>query len=159
MYALENKILNSTPDTAWYNFGFWHNATHTYEQACENLADKLAEAVQMQTARSVFDIGAGCGDQQLLWQRKYKLHHIHAINTSTAQNDFAQTRIAAAGLSDTITFELASLDSHNARETFDCVVSLDAAYHIPKPLLYTASARLTDANGRLAFTDLALDVG
>lgn len=159
MYGLENKILNESSNAAWYNFGYWTTGDEYYEQACENLATKLAEAARLSETECIFDIGGGCGDQQLLWLRKYNLKHIYAINISSVQVNFARERIQRAGLDESITVERAGLASHSSQKPFDCVVSLDAAYHIDKTLLFSECARLTDRGARLALTDLTLDSG
>ena len=116
MYGLENKILNESSNAAWYNFGYWTTGDEYYEQACENLATKLAEAARLSETECIFDIGGGCGDQQLLWLRKYNLKHIYAINISSVQVNFARERIQRAGLDESITVERAGLASHSSQK-------------------------------------------
>jgi cyclopropane fatty-acyl-phospholipid synthase-like methyltransferase len=159
MYGLENLLLNQSGDSSWYNFGYWTEADISYETACRNLALLLSEAAALSEARTVFDIGGGCGDQQILWLPTHELEYIHAINTSALQVAFAREKIRRAGLDDAILFELADLEFTQSNLTYDCVVSLDAAYHIRKSLLFQASRRLTKDDGRLAFTDFVLDSG
>lgn len=158
MYGLENLILNESGHSAWYNFGYWTADEDRYEAACQRLALELSHAARLRAGQSVFDIGGGCGDQQRLWLSKHRLRRIHAINPSVAQVDFARDSFRRAGVQDAITIEVAELSpvSPSAVSTeYDCVLSLDAAYHIEKALLFRESARRTGDQGRLAFTDLA----
>lgn len=159
MYGLENLLLNQSENSSWYNFGYWPHKEITYEEACRNLALVLSEAAELSEVKTVFDIGGGCGDQQILWRRKYQLQRIHAINTSAPQVDFARTKISRAGLSQVISIELSDLQHAETHESYDCVISLDAAYHIDKSLLFARSSELTNNQGRLAFTDLVLEPG
>lgn len=46
-YAIDAKMLGDNAECAWTNLGYWDETTSSYPQACQQLAERLAQAVQL----------------------------------------------------------------------------------------------------------------
>ncbi|MFW1931658.1 SAM-dependent methyltransferase, partial [Acinetobacter baumannii] len=66
-YAIDAKMLGDNAECAWSNLGYWDEATSSYPQACQQLAERLAQAVQLNQHDRVLDLGCGQGASLKYW--------------------------------------------------------------------------------------------
>lgn len=70
-YAIDASSLGDSEELAWTNLGFWKN-TQTYREACRQLADHLAQAVNLNSKDHLLDLGCGQGASLLHWLQHYQ---------------------------------------------------------------------------------------
>ena len=154
---IDRKLLNhGFPDSTWGNLGLWTQATN-YPEACEALALRLADRVQLQPGHSVLDIGFGYGDQLLLWKQRYAVGRITGIETDAA--GIAQARRKLAAFTD-VTLRLGDDQAWPAPKAVDRVLALDCAYHFaPRSRFFSRAYLALQGGGRLGLTDIVLADG
>jgi len=78
-YAINAKQLGDNAELAWSNLGYWDDAMSSYPDACRQLADRLAQAVHLNSNDSLLDLGCGQGASLVHWQQHYHVQHIEAV--------------------------------------------------------------------------------
>ncbi|OYT92349.1 MAG: hypothetical protein CFE43_08780 [Burkholderiales bacterium PBB3] len=140
-------------DSTWGNLGLWTQA-QDYPAACEALAVRLADQVQLQPGHSVLDVGFGYGDQLLVWKKSYGVGRITGIETDAA--GIAQARHKLAAFAD-VTLSLGDGRTRPAKERYDRVLALDCAYHFaPRSAFFAQAYRALLPGGMLGLTDIVL---
>jgi ubiquinone/menaquinone biosynthesis C-methylase UbiE len=169
-YDLSERILNSG-DHYWGNLGYWQQGCD-YSTACEQLARRLACAVELNSECRVLDVGFGCGDQLLLWLKDYHIEFLCGINYSVSQTELALQRLQLKGYHDITNnihqadiAELANFPKINS-ENINRVLALDCAYHFPsREIFIEDSYRILTAskndrtNQKIGLTDIVLAEG
>ena len=149
--------------TSWGNLGFWDGA-RTYPQACQALADQLAQGLRLGAQDHLLDVGFGCGDQILHWRRAYGVREIDGLNLSASQTALARQRLLEASetcIADRLhQGSVAHLLPWAQRVSFgrpDVILALDCAYHFASRRQFLSdAAALLGPDGRLGVTDLIL---
>lgn len=115
--------------TRYTNIGYWSSAETTVDEAGEAAAVLLADTARLGPGQDVLDVGCGYGDQDFLWLREWRPRTIHAIDVAPRGIERARRR-AAAEDTDRLDFRVGSAtDLPYPDESFDRVVTLDAAMH------------------------------
>ena len=172
-YNLAEQRLNP-PESSWGNLGFWRQqqalqgSPHEYAAACQQLAERLAEAAQLNSASVVLDAGFGCGDQLLLWHQQFQIRNLYGINRSYSQTWLAQQRLQQQGRP-TSASQCVAGDVHDLAHWrglrglgINRVLALDCIYHFPDKAGFLQQAVTllrqpgTDVDAQLAYTDLVL---
>lgn len=159
----EAKDGNGAPMSAWGNLGYWDGA-RSYPQACQALADQLAQGLRLSHQDRVLDVGFGCGDQILHWRRAYGVQDIDGLNLSASQTALARQRLAqgaeaplAARLRQGSVAQLLPWARRTGLSRPDVILALDCAYHFPSRRQFLAdAAALMGPGGRLGVSDLVL---
>lgn len=156
------------PASHWGSLGLWPAgaaaAGMPYPSACEALARRVGEAAALRAGHAVLSVGCGCGEELRMWLQAYGAATAVGIDADPAAIDAARRALAASPPPGTA--ELADASPHALERAaatwpgrFDAVVCVDAAYHLaPRERLWQAAAALLRPGGRLAFTDLVVDV-
>ena len=105
-----------------YSCGWFEAEDTGLEEAQEAKFERIADKLDLSTARHVLEIGTGWGGFAVWAARRYGCR-ITTTTISRAQHDEARDRIAAAGLSDRIT--LLYEDYRRLSGTFDRIVSIE----------------------------------
>lgn len=161
-HDLAEKLLNSDSNY-WGNLGYWQHS-HEYSAACSALADELALAVQLNQASHIFDAGFGCGDQLLLWLKKYQVASIQGLNYSQSQTELAKKRLKEQGFQQAakqIQFasvsDMTELTLSQSEDEINTVLALDCAYHFPsRSDFLTKSFKILGPQGKIGLSDLVL---
>lgn len=169
-YDLSERLLNSG-DAYWGNLGFWECA-NDYSEACEALAHQLALKVNLTEESRILDAGFGCGDQLLLWLKKYRVEFLCGVNYSVSQTQLAKQRLVdsentSANPEFLIQGDVTDLLSPPSwgcsplsHENINTVLALDCAYHFPsRKLFFTDSFNVlskSEGRGRIGLTDIVL---
>lgn len=141
--------------TVWSNFGFWRDA-HSYPEAAEALARRLADAMHLGPSDRVLDLGFGMGEQLRLWHAAYGVRMLTGVNPSPSQNAVAQQQPCMADFRLIEGWAEAVLPLPGAG-AFDKVLALDCAYHFaPRAGVFRAVAQSLARGGCLGLTDLYL---
>ncbi len=126
-YAIDAAQLGDSAELAWTNLGYWQ-AEENYPQACQQLADRLAQAVQLKAQDAVLDLGCGQGASLLHWQNQYQVQYIEAVELQqNCVKKIGQYHLPA--LKAIYNQSLLALKPLQFTQQFDVVLCIDAAYH------------------------------
>lgn len=120
-------MLGDSAVLAWTNLGLWY-PNFSYVQACEHLADHLAQTLNLTSDDIVLDLGCGQGASLVFWQNHYQIKHIEAVELQheCVQKIKTQSLHALKALYCASFLNLTSLPLH---KKFTAVVCIDALYH------------------------------
>ncbi|EQA45988.1 methyltransferase domain protein [Leptospira broomii serovar Hurstbridge str. 5399] len=157
--TLTHLYLNGLGGTSWANLGYWKDTTD-YPTACLDLALLIGEKAKLSSSDLLLDLGFGCGDQLLVWNRKFCVlpERITAINSSTEQFQFAQRMLESRNL--TVDLRLESIEFLNRipAASYDKIVCLDSAYFFPNRKRFMEEAfRILRSNGIFASAEIILN--
>lgn len=161
----QDRLLHrgAAPGT-WANLGCW-TASQTYPEACEALADRVAEAAGLQPGAHVLGLACGAGDELLRWIRRFGVAAVTGVELDAARLSRAVAllgREAEATPARLLAGDAGRLLARRARGLagpFDAVTCVDAIYHLPSRTRLAAQVlALLRPGGRFAFTDLVLPV-
>ncbi|WP_151979915.1 SAM-dependent methyltransferase [Acinetobacter guerrae] len=152
-YAINAARLGDTRSLAWSNLGYWENTTD-YKTACCQLADQLANAVQLTAKDQLIDVGCGQGASLQHWIENYHVQHISAIDIQA--NHIQQIRQQLPQLDHIQQGSFLDLNQLYLPEAFDVILCIDAAYHSDLNSFLNAVEPVLHAQGRLGFHYLVL---
>lgn len=153
-YAINANLLGDEAELAWSNLGFWQADTQSYPQACQALADHLAQAIQLKSEDTVLDLGCGHGASLQHWQQHYQIQQLSAVELQPACVAQIQKNLNSK-------FEIHCSSFLNLKQifpqkTFDAVLCIDAAYHSTLNSFLLSTASVLNSNGYLGFHTLML---
>jgi cyclopropane-fatty-acyl-phospholipid synthase len=105
-----------------YSAALFDGTQQDLEAAQHAKYHRLAQDLALKPGDRVLEIGCGWGGFAEVAARDYGAH-VHGITLSTEQLAYARERVAAAGLSEQVTFELC--DYRDVRGTYDAVASIE----------------------------------
>ena len=153
-YAINAKQLGDDAPLAWSNLGYWEDATSSYPEACAQLADQLAQAIDLKSTDRLLDLGCGQGASLLHWQQHYQVQHIGAVELqSSCVRQIQQHLPQLAAI-----YQQSFLNLHQLpfRQHFDVVLCIDAAYHCNLNSFLHAVSPVLNKKGRLGMHYLIL---
>ncbi|PKF36847.1 SAM-dependent methyltransferase [Acinetobacter proteolyticus] len=150
-YAIDAKRLGDDAWLAWSNLGFWHGQHHCYPQACQSLADQIAQSIQLKSTDHVLDLGCGQGASLLHWTQHYQIQQLSAVElqpncVKRIQKQLPQIQIHCGSF-----LNLKALQLLNS---FDVVLCIDAAYHSDLNSFLNSASSVLNSKGRIAFHTL-----
>jgi cyclopropane fatty-acyl-phospholipid synthase-like methyltransferase len=133
----------------FFNVGYWLPDTSSQLEACENLVERLLKTVPLESAR-VLDVGCGYGATTRSVKRFLPQASVTGINISEKQ--LQRCKIAA------LDCEFALMDAANLsfrHHSFDCVISIEAAFHFHTRERFLKEAfRVLQNGGYLVLSDI-----
>lgn len=153
-YAINSKLLGDSSKFAWSNLGYWDTATVSYPQACSQLAQRLADAVHLNSNDILLDLGCGQGASLELWKTIFHVKHIEAVELQPLCVSHIQNNINFIHKIHCESF--LNLKAENFEFKFDVALCVDAAYHSDLNLFISAVSLILNSKGRVAFHYLAL---
>ncbi|NGO72789.1 SAM-dependent methyltransferase, partial [Streptomyces boncukensis] len=141
--------------TRYVNYGYWAPDCADHDEACEALADELAETAGITAGDHVLDVGFGYAEQDFHWMRTRKPERIVGINVTPAQVRVAQQRARELDLGERLDLREGSATSLPFESaSFDRVVALESSVHFDTRQTFLAEAfRVLRPGGVLATTD------
>lgn len=153
-YAINSQYLGDDRILAWSNLGYWDAHCTDYVQACRQLADQLAMAIDLKAQDALLDLGCGQGASLLHWQQVYGVTDLTAVELQASCVAQIQQHIAVLPTLYRASFlQLAEL---NIQKRFDAILCIDAAYHCALAPFLAAVCSVLAPQGRLGFHYLAL---
>lgn len=152
-YAINAKLLGDDRECAWTNLGYWDDATSSYPIACQQLAEHLAQAVQLQPQDRVLDLGCGQGASLKYWLEHYQIQNLEAVELQQRCVNKIQKNIQLDAIHCQSFLNLKQISFENQ---FDVVMCIDAAYHSDLDVFLNTTHSVLKSNGRLGFHYLML---
>lgn len=147
-YDLSNDLYRRFLDADMqYSCAYFSRPDMTLEEAQAAKKAHIADKLRIEPGQSVLDIGSGWGGMSMTLARDYGAK-VTGVTLSTEQLSLARERVAAAGLSERITFELR--DYRDLAGPFDRIVSVGMLEHVGAPNLrvyFETVRRLLDTDG------------
>jgi MPBQ/MSBQ methyltransferase len=129
------------------NHGYWFMKTASFQEASENLLDKLT--ADLPSTGTILDVACGYGATTQYLCRRWNPKNVHAINMTQVQIDFCKRLLPDCS------FRL--MDAANmqfAPETFDSILCVEAAFHFnTRRDFFSGAYRSLKPGGMLALSD------
>ena len=152
-YAINAKLLGDAAECAWTNLGYWDDTTSSYPMACQQLAEHLAQAVQLSSQDRVLDLGCGQGASLKYWLEHYQIQNLEAVELQQSCVNKIQKHIQLKAIH---CQSFLNLKQISFQYPFDVVMCIDAAYHSDLDVFLNATHSVLKSNGRLGFHYLML---
>lgn len=119
-----------TDNTTYVNLGYWTAECNSMDDACQAMADLLAQKAGFQPGDHILDVGFGFGDQDFYWLDRYKPNKITGINITPYHVEIARRRVRDRHLEGKLDLTLGSAtDMTFEPQSFDKVVALESAFN------------------------------
>jgi cyclopropane fatty-acyl-phospholipid synthase-like methyltransferase len=147
-YAIDASNLGDDGELAWTNLGFWKN-TQNYREACCQLADHLAQAVNLNSKDHLLDLGCGQGASLLHWLKYYQPKSVSAVDLQAECVNKIQRLIPE--INQIYSGSFLNLKQFEFKQFFDVVLCIDAAYHSHLNSFLDSVVPVLNSKGRLGF--------
>ncbi|UGQ30085.1 SAM-dependent methyltransferase [Acinetobacter calcoaceticus] len=147
-YAIDASSLGDDGEFAWTNLGFWKN-TQNYREACCQLADHLAQAVNLNSKDHLLDLGCGQGASLLHWLQHYQPKSLSAVDLQAQCVNKIQKIIPE--INQIFCGSFLNLKQFEFKQSFDVVLCIDAAYHSNLNSFLDSVTPVLNSKGRLGF--------
>jgi|GEM_PF-682887 len=165
---LMNIMYSDSPEKTrrrWLNYGMWYEDTKTYEEACDNLALKMAVEGEFSSSDRILDVGCGMGTSTRFWmdhvyKKENAFPEITGLNITPGHIAIARRDAEADGrYGDRIRFELGDatrLEGYKEK-SFSKVAALECAFHFDTREDFIHEAfRVLEPGGVLVCADIIL---
>ncbi|MCU4424852.1 SAM-dependent methyltransferase [Acinetobacter sp. WU_MDCI_Abxb74] len=147
-YAIDASNLGDDGELAWTNLGLWKN-TQNYHEACCQLADHLAQAVNLNSKDHLLDLGCGQGASLLHWLKYYQPKSVSAVDLQAECVNKIQKLIPE--INQIYSGSFLNLKQFEFKQFFDVMLCLDAAYHSHLNSFLDSVVPVLNSKGRLGF--------
>lgn len=147
-YAIDASSLGDDGELAWTNLGFWKN-TQNYREACCQLADHLAQAVNLNSKDHLLDLGCGQGASLMHWLQHYQPKSLSAVDLQAKCVNKIQKFIPE--INQIYMGSFLNLKQFEFKQSFDVVLCIDAAYHSSLNSFLNSVTPVLNSNARLGF--------
>ncbi|MCP5537457.1 MAG: methyltransferase domain-containing protein [Akkermansiaceae bacterium] len=148
--------------TRFMNFGLWNTNNHSEDlrSANINLVEYVQNFGQLASKKNILDVGIGYGEQDFYWEKSLPQNtRILGIDISERQIEKIKQRIKHENVDpNRFSVEVGNaVDLHYQSGEFDCVVSLESAFHyLPRTAFFKESHRVLQDHGHLVVADICL---
>ena len=154
-YAIDARLLGDEHELAWTNLGDWSQSRSeqplSYPQACENLARRLADRLNLTSNDRVLDLGCGQGASLRLWQAQYQIQQLEAVELQAKCVEHIEHYLSSINAIHQLNF--LNLKSFEFKK-FDVVLCIDAAYHTNLNSFLSSVNSVLNSKARVGFHTL-----
>lgn len=156
LYRILDEKNSLCETKAYLNLGYWGNSAKNMDQACQDLAELMAQTAKIKNDSHILDVGFGYGDQDIFWMKKYQPQKITGINISKNQIQKAQEKVLKNDLAQKIEYHWGDATRLPfAEHSFDFVMALESAFHFrTRELFFKEAHRVLKTGGQLIMVDL-----
>ena len=152
LYNSLSPVMQLATGGSMLNFGFWNQNTKDPNEAQRELCTVVGNLAELDSAKTVIDVGSGFSAPAMHWKSMYNLSHITCVNINFNQLKNRITNTASTGsFQDGISFvNSTSTTLPLGNNCADRVIALESAQHF-KPLadFIRESKRVLNKNGIL----------
>lgn len=138
--------------TDFYNVGYWTDQIATQAEASTALVDRMLNGVEGHVV-SVLDVGCGLGATTAYIKQRWPLARVTGLNLSETQVNHCRVNVSNCEF---VVMDAADITLPD--ESFDLVISVEAAYHFETRQDFLKQAyRILKPGGTLALADILFD--
>jgi cyclopropane fatty-acyl-phospholipid synthase-like methyltransferase len=135
--------MSITTGSDMLNFGYWSDGINTPIKAQENLCNIVGKLAELESAKTLLDVGSGLSSPALFWKNEYSLLEIYCININyphlifankLKEQFFVEKNINGNFKSDISLFNSTAIKLPFKKESIDRIIALESAQHF-KPFI------------------------
>ena len=143
LYSSLSPLMSITTGSDMLNFGYWSDGINNPIKAQENLCNIIGKLAELESAKTLLDVGSGLSSPAMFWKNEYPLLEIYCININyphlifankLKEQFFIQKNINKNFKSDISLFNSTAIKLPFNKESIDRIVSLESAQHF-KPFI------------------------
>jgi cyclopropane fatty-acyl-phospholipid synthase-like methyltransferase len=135
----------------FYNFGYWFSNTQSLRKACENLMEELLAFIPEKKG-TILDVACGKGATTRYLTRYYDETNVVGINISEEQLKTCHENAPGCHF-----FKMDAVNLTFEDESFDAVISVEAAFHFnTRERFFREAHRVLVSGGYLVLSDILL---
>ena len=143
LYSSLSPLMSSTTGSYMLNFGYWSDGIDNPVEAQENLCNIIGKLAELESAKTLVDVGSGLSSPAIFWKNEYPLLEIYCININhphlifanrLKEQFFIQKNLNKNFISDISLFNSTAIKLPFNKQSIDRIVALESAQHF-KPLI------------------------
>ena len=143
LYSSLSPLMSITTGSNMLNFGYWSDGIDNPIKAQENLCNIIGKLAELESAKTLLDIGSGLSSPAIFWKNEYPLLEIYCININyphlifankLKEQFFIQKNLNKNFKSDISLFNSTAIKLPFNKESIDRIVALESAQHF-KPFI------------------------
>ncbi|HEX6647027.1 MAG TPA: methyltransferase domain-containing protein [Nitrososphaeraceae archaeon] len=143
LYSSLSPLMSSTTGSYMLNFGYWSDGIDNPVEAQENLCNIIGKLAELESAKTLVDVGSGLSSPAIFWKNEYPLLEIYCININhphlifanrLKEQFFIQKNLNKKFISDISLFNSTAIKLPFNKESIDRIIALESAQHF-KPLI------------------------
>jgi cyclopropane fatty-acyl-phospholipid synthase-like methyltransferase len=143
LYSSLSPLMSITTGSNMLNFGYWSDGIDNPIKAQENLCNIIGKLAELESAKTLLDVGSGLSSPAMFWKNEYPLLEIYCININyphlifankLKEQFFIQKNLNKNFKSDISLFNSTAIKLPFNKESIDRIVALESAQHF-KPFI------------------------
>lgn len=143
LYSSLSPLMSITTGGDMLNFGYWSDGINNPIKAQENLCNIIGKLAELESAKTLLDVGSGLSSPALFWKNEYSLLEIYCININyphlicankLKEQFFVEKNINGNFKSDISLFNSTAIKLPFKKESIDRIIALESAQHF-KPFI------------------------
>lgn len=143
LYSSLSPLMSITTGSNMLNFGYWSDGINNPIKAQENLCNIIGKLAELESAKTLLDVGSGLSSPALFWKNEYSLLEIYCININyphlifankLKEQFFVEKNINRNFKSDISLFNSTAIKLPFKKESIDRIIALESAQHF-KPFI------------------------
>lgn len=143
LYSSLSPLMSSTTGSYMLNFGYWSDGIDNPVEAQENLCNIIGKLAELESAKTLVDVGSGLSSPAIFWKNEYPLLEIYCININhphlifanrLKEQFFIQKNLNKNFISDISLFNSTAIKLPFNKQSIDRIIALESAQHF-KPLI------------------------
>lgn len=138
LYSSLSPLMSITTGSNMLNFGYWSDGIDNPIKAQENLCNTIGKLAELESAKTLLDVGSGLSSPAIFWKNEYPLLEIYCININyphlifankLKEQFFIQKNLNKNFKSDISLFNSTAIKLPFNKESIDRIVALESAQH------------------------------
>ena len=143
LYSSLSPLMSITTGSNMLNFGYWSDGIDNPIKAQENLCNIIGKLAELESAKTLLDVGSGLSSPAIFWKNEYPLLEIYCININyphlifankLKEQFFIQKNSNKNFKSDISLFNSTAIKLPFNKESLDRIIALESAQHF-KPFI------------------------